>query len=71
MNPKTMLFIAIGFGLYFVSRSLELRGDAAPLETNGPSLERLQYHGVALVCLLGALVFFVTAAVTALRRRRG
>jgi len=71
MNPKTMLFIAIGFGLYFVSRSLELRGDAAPFATSGPSLERLQYHGVALVCLLAALGCFVTAAVTALRRRRG
>ena len=70
MNPKAMLFLAIGFGLYFVSRSLELRGDAAPFAASGASIERLQYHGLALVCLLGALGFFVTAALSLWRSRR-
>ena len=71
MNPKPMIFIAIAIGLYFVGHSLELRGDAAPFAESGPSIERAKYHILALVSLLGALGFFISAGVIAYRRRRG
>ena len=44
MNLKPVLFLAIAIGLYFLSHSLELRGDAAPISPNGVSPERSKYH---------------------------
>ena len=70
MSFKTALFLAIGIGLFFVSHSLELRGDAAPLVENGVSPERAKYHLMALVVLLGALGCFVYAGVRVFRRLR-
>jgi hypothetical protein len=70
-NFKPVLFLAIAIGLYFVSHALELRGDAAPLATNGVSPERAKYHVMALVLLLGALGCFVCAGVSAFRKWRG
>jgi hypothetical protein len=67
MKLKPLIFIAIAIGLYFVSHSLELRGDAAPFGANGLSPERAKYHVMALVLLIGALGFFIAAAVTAFR----
>ena len=71
MNFKTALFLAVAIGLYFVSRSLELRGDAAPLAAHGVSPERAKYHIMALILMLGALGCFVYAGVSAFRRWRG
>jgi len=71
MNLKTILFLAIAIGLYFVSHTLELRGDAAPMSASGVSPERARYHLMALVLLLGALGCFVYAGVSAFRKWRG
>ena len=71
MNFRTILFLAIAIGLYFLSHSLELRGDAAPISPSGVSPERARYHIMALVLLLGALGCFIYAGVSAFRRRRG
>jgi hypothetical protein len=71
MNLKPALFLAIAIGLYFVSHSLELRGDAAPIAEHGASPERAKYHIAALVLLLGALGCFIYAGVSAFRQWRG
>ena len=71
MNLKAILFLAIAIGLYFVSRSLELHGDAAPISDSGISPERAKYHIAALVLLLGALGCFIYAGVSAFREWRG
>jgi hypothetical protein len=71
MSFKTVLFLAIGIGLFFVSHELELRGDMAPLVENAVSPERAKYHLMALVVLLGALGCFVYAGVRVFRRLRG
>ena len=71
MNFKPILFLAIAIGLYFVSHSLELRGDAAPISPTGVSPERAKYHLMALVLLLGALGCFIYAGVSAFRKWRG
>lgn len=71
MRFKPILFIAIAVGLSSVSRSLELRGDLAPIVENGVSVERANYHILALVFLLAALGFFVSALVSTLRALRG
>jgi hypothetical protein len=71
MNFKPILLLAIAIGLYFVSHSLELRGDAAPVDPSGVSPERARYHIAALVLLLGALGCFIYAGVSAFRGRRG
>ena len=67
MRFKPVLFIALGAGLYYVSRSVGLMGDAAPLNPGGVSPERLQYHLIALVLMLGALGFFIAALVSLFR----
>lgn len=71
MNLRPLIFLAIAIGLYFVSHALELRGDAAPMAASGVSPERLKYHLIALALLLGAVGFFVSAAVSAFRTKRG
>jgi hypothetical protein len=71
MNFKPLLFLAVAIGLYFVSHSLEVRGDAAPLAESGVSPERAKYHLMALVLLLAALGCFVYAGVSAFRKWRG
>ena len=70
MNFKHILFLAIGFGLFFLSRSLELQGDLAPLAESGVSPERAKYHLMALVALLGALGFFISVGVMLFRKWR-
>ena len=71
MSFKTVLFLAIAIGLYVVSHSLELQGDAAPFGPDGVSPERARYHIAALVLLLGALGCFAYAGVSAYRQWRG
>jgi hypothetical protein len=71
MNLRPILFLAIAIGLYFVSHTLELRGDAAPISESGVSPERAKYHVMALVLMLGALGCFVYAGVSAVRKWRG
>jgi hypothetical protein len=71
VNFKPAIFLATAITLYFVSHALELRGDAAPVAAGGVSPERLKYHLVALVLLLGALAFFISAGVSAFRKSRG
>lgn len=71
MKFKPFIFIAVAFALSALSRSLELRGDAAPFVEGGVSVERANYHIMALVCLLGAIGFFVSAGVSAYRTIRG
>jgi hypothetical protein len=69
MNFKTILLLAVAIGLYALSRSLELRGDAAPLAAHGVSPERAKFHIMALVLLLGAIGSFVCAGLGAFRNR--
>ena len=71
MKFKPILFLAIAIGLYFLSHSLELRGDLAPVSPSGVSPERAKYHIMALVLLLGALGCFIYAGVSAFRGWRG
>ena len=70
VKVQTLLFLAIAIGLYAVSHSIELRGDAAPFNPNGVSTERAAYHITALVLMLGALGFFIAAGVTLFRKTR-
>lgn len=71
MSFRPIVYLAVAIGLFFVSRSVELRGDLAPLVAGGVSPERAKYHLIALVLLLGALGFFIAAGVSAFRGRRG
>jgi hypothetical protein len=67
MRLKPLVFIAIAIGLRFVSKSVELQGDAAPLIPGGVSTDRLTYHLIALVLLFGAIGFFIAALVSLFR----
>ncbi len=58
----------IGFMLIGVAKAIELRGDLAPVAAAGVSGERLFYHGLALVALIGALVSFLRGGYLAFRR---
>jgi len=69
MKLKPLVFIAVGMGLSYVSHDVGLQGDAAPLVPGGVSPERLKYHLIALVLLLGALGFFIAAGVSLFRNR--
>jgi hypothetical protein len=69
MKIKPLILLAIAIGLYFVSRSIELQGDAAPFGADGVSPERAKYHLIALVLLLGALGSFIYAGVSLFRGR--
>jgi len=70
MKFKPILYIAIGCGLYFLSKQLELQGDAAPVEGD-VSPERARYHIMALVALLSGIGFFIAGGVSAVRQLRG
>ena len=69
MRLKPILFLAIGFGLFAVSRSVELQGDLAPLVPGGVSPERAKYHLLALLLMLGAFGMFIAAGVSLFRSR--
>jgi hypothetical protein len=70
MRFKPLIFIAVGFGLYWIARDVELMGDAAPLMPNGVSAERAKYHIIALLLMIAALGFFIAALVNIVRRWR-
>lgn len=70
MKFRTIVLIAIGFGLYSCSHSLELRGDLAPIAASGVSAERAQYHILALVVLIAGLGCFVAAGLGIVRGLR-
>lgn len=67
MKFKPLIFIAVGIGLYWVARDVELMGDAAPFVPGGVSTERAKYHISALVLMLAALGFFIAALVSLVR----
>jgi hypothetical protein len=67
MKWKPLILIAVGFGLYWVARDVELWGDAAPFVSGGVSTERAKYHILALVLMLGALGFFIGGLVQIVR----
>jgi hypothetical protein len=69
MKLRSVVYIALGFGLLSLSRALELRGDLAPFAESGVSGERLTWHVMALLVLVGAIGFFVSALVNLFRRR--
>ena len=70
MKLKPLIFIAIGVGLYWVARDIELMGDAAPFAPHGVSTDRLKYHLTALIMMLAALGFFIAALVIIVRNWR-
>lgn len=67
MRWKPIIFIAVGFGLYWVARDVEAMGDAAPFVPGGVSTERAKYHIIALVMMIGALGLFIAALVNLVR----
>jgi len=67
---RTIILIAIGFGLYSCSHSLELRGDLAPLAAEGVSPERAKFHILALVVLIAGLGCFIAAGLGIVRGLR-
>jgi len=67
---KPFVFIAIGVGLKFISKQIELQGDAAALYPGQVSPERLTYHLAAFALLVGALGFFIAAGVGIYRNWR-
>ena len=71
MKLKPIILLAVAFGLLSLSHSLELQGDLAPLAKDGVSGQRLTYHLMALVALLGAAGCFISAGVSAFRAMRG
>lgn len=60
-------YVLTGIVLYGVARIIELRGDVAPIGTAGISGERLLYHGLALLMMLGALASFLRGACLMIR----
>ncbi len=70
MKLRTLIFLALAIACYFVSHSLELRGDAAPMVENGVSPERAKYHVMALLLLVGAIGFFIAAGWSVFRSKR-
>ena len=70
MKFKPIILIAVAFGLLSVSHALELRGDVAPFVKDGVPGERLSYHLMALVSLLGAIGLFIAAALSLVRAIR-
>jgi hypothetical protein len=71
MKLKPIILIAVAFGCYSLSHSLELRGDLAPLAKNGVSPERLTWHLSALAFLLAGLACFLAAGLSLFRTIRG
>lgn len=68
-RPQSGIGWAIaGFVLSGASHVVEIRGDIAPMAASGVSGERLFYHGLALLVLLGALACFVRAGILSYRR---
>ena len=68
---RLLPWLLAGFGLYWLSRVVQRLGDAYPLVEDGVSWDRLTFHGLALVLLLGGLVCFLRAGVLAFRMIRG
>ena len=66
---KPLVLIAVGFGLWFVSKQVELMGDAAPSMASDPSSARLEYHALALLILTVALGCFVAALISIFGKR--
>ena len=67
MRWKPLIFIAVGFGLYWVARDVESMGDAAPFVPGDVSTERAKYHIIALLMMIGALGLFIAALVNLVR----
>jgi len=67
---RPFVFIAVGIGLKFISKQVELQGDTAPLMPGQVSPERLTYHLAAFALLVGALGFFIAAGVGIYRNWR-
>ena len=61
-------WVIAGFVLSGVSKVVEFRGDIAPMAVTGVSGERLFYHTIALLVLLGALACFVRVGILSYRR---
>jgi len=70
MKFKPIIYTAIAFGLLSLSHSLELRRDLAPFMKDGGSGERLSYHLMALVALVGAIGLFIAAGMSLIRAIR-
>jgi hypothetical protein len=70
LKLRPLIFLAVAIGLWFVGHDVGLRGDAAPFVPGGVSPERAKYHLIALLLTLGALGFFIAAAVGLVRGRR-
>ena len=67
-SPSGIGWAIAGFVVFGVSHVVEIRGDIAPVAATGVSGERLFYHGLALLVLLGALACFVRAGILSYRR---
>lgn len=66
---KAWIFVVLGFALKFVSKQVELLGDAQPAMAADASSGRLGYHLVAMVLLVAAIGCFIAAIVSFIRNR--
>jgi hypothetical protein len=65
-------WLAGGFALFWFSKVFAAMGDAAPFAAaGGVSGERLAWHGLALVILLGGLACFIRTGILAYRSITG
>ena len=66
---KIWIFVVAGFALKFVSKQVELMGDAQPSMAADASSGRLGYHALAMLLLIAAIGCFICAIVSFLKDR--
>ena len=63
-------WLSVGLVLRAAATGLEAMGDAAPLAAAGVSVERMLFHGAAVLLTISALLCFGWALIVLFRKRR-
>lgn len=66
---KVWIWVLVGFVLKFISRQVELMGDAQPSMASDAASGRLGYHALAMVLLIASIGCFICALVSFFRNR--